>query len=183
MYLKIDKRKDMKMLNKLKNINLVLLALIALGFASCKKSSPNLVGGTGAPTIASVHTVSKTAVDSSRTSSVTTYNSSGVATTTTSPNLTPQTLPFDSTTMTGKGGNLYQIVGTNLGSVTSVTVNGVAAYFNLALASDNSVIFTVPATAPFGPGQSAKLVLTTLHGSVTYNFSILQPPPAMDQLC
>jgi len=179
MYLKIDKRKDMKMLNKLKNINLVLLALVVLGFASCKKGSPNIIGGTGAPTIASVHTVSKTAIDSTRTSSVTTYNSSGVPTTTTSPNYTPQVIGYDSTTMTGKGGNLYRIVGTNLGSVTSITVNGVSAYFNLALASDNSVIFTVPTTAPFGPGQSGKLVVTTLHGSVTYNFTILQPPPAI----
>ncbi|MGZ3754684.1 MAG: IPT/TIG domain-containing protein [Mucilaginibacter sp.] len=169
----------MKMLNKLKNLSWVLLALAVFSLASCQKTSPNLVGGTGAPTIASLHTVYKTVVDSTATTSTTTYSSTGVPTTTTSPNYNPKVVPFDSLTTSGKGGNLYRIVGTNLGSVTSITFNGVAAYFNRALASDNSVIVQVPTNAPFGATQAGTLVLTTLHGSVTYKFTVIQPAPTI----
>jgi hypothetical protein len=170
---------DMKMLNKIKNLNWILLALVAFSLASCQKTSPNLVGGTGAPTIASIHTVYKTVVDSTATTSVTTYSSTGVPTTTTSPNYTPKVVPFDSLTTSGKGGNLYRIVGTNLASTTGVTFNGVAAYFNLALSTDNSMIVTLPTNAPFGPSQAGTLVVTTLHGSVTYKFTVVQPAPTI----
>ena len=38
----------------------------------------------------------------------------------------------------------------------------------------------MPTNAPFGPTQAGSLVLTTLHGSVTYKFSVIQPPPVIN---
>lgn len=161
----------------LKTYTWIFSLLMMSAMVSCKKLEPNVIGSSGVPTITSVHTVSKTKVDSTLTSTTTTYNSSGVATTITTPNYSPQVIPFDSLTTTGKGGNLYRIVGTALGSVTNITFNGVKAYFNPAFVTDNSVIVSVPSTAPFGPTQAGSLILTTLHGSVTYKFTIQQPPP------
>jgi hypothetical protein len=155
-----------------------MFTLLIFSVASCKKQESNLVGGSGAPTISSVHTVSKSS-NPAQTSSITTYNSSGVATTTTTANNNTVVAAFDSLTTAGKGGNLYQIVGTNLGSVISVSFNGVNAYFNPALVSDNSILVTIPTTAPFNSSQSAVLSVTTLHGTATYKFSILQPPPTI----
>src|ERR1700735_69861 len=150
-------------LKQLKNLNWVLSALIVLGLASCKKMESNVVGTDGIPTITSVHTVSKT--DTSKTQrTITTINSAGVATTT-NEGFPINPVAFDSVTVSGKGGNLYQIVGTNLGSVTQVTFNGVVAYFNPAFITNNSVIVTLPTAAPFGPSQTGILALTTLHGT------------------
>jgi hypothetical protein len=159
-------------------LNWVLSVLMILGFASCKKESANVIGGKGAPTITSVHTVSKTDTSKKTLRTVTAIDANGNSTTTTVGSaINP--LPFDSVTTVGKGGNLYRIVGTNLGSVTQVTFNGVAAYFNPAYLTDNSVIVTLPTTAPFGPTQAGVLVLTTLHGKATFKFSVVQPPPTI----
>jgi hypothetical protein len=164
-------------LKQLKNLNWVLSALIVLGLASCKKLESNVVGTNGIPTITSVHTISKT--DTSKTQrTITTINSSGV-TTVTNEGFPINPAAFDSVTVTGKGGNLYQIVGANLGSVTNVTFNGVAAYFNPAYITNTSVIVTLPTTAPFGPTQAGVLALTTLHGTATFKFTIVQPPPTI----
>jgi hypothetical protein len=164
-------------LKQLKNLNWVLSALIVLGLASCKKMESNVVGTDGIPTITSVHTVSKT--DTSKTQrTITTINSAGVATTT-NEGFPINPVAFDSVTVSGKGGNLYQIVGTNLGSVTQVKFNGVVAYFNPAYITNNSVIVTLPATAPFGPTQSGVLAVTTLHGTADFKFTVVQPPPTI----
>jgi hypothetical protein len=44
------------------------------------------------------------------------------------------------------------------------------------------MIVTVPTTAPFGPNQSAMLMVKTLHGSASYKFTILQPPPVITSI-
>jgi hypothetical protein len=164
-------------LKQLKNLNWVLSALIVLGLASCKKMESNVVGTDGIPTITSVHTISKT--DTSKTQrTITTINSAGVATTT-NEGFPINPAAFDSVTVSGKGGNLYQIVGANLGSVTQVKFNGVVAYFNPAYITNNSVIVTLPTTAPFGTTQSGILALTTLHGTATFKFTVVQPPPTI----
>ncbi len=163
---------------QLKNINWVLSALMVLGFASCKKMESNVVGTNGIPTITSVHTISKTDTSKQTLRSVTKIDSSGNSTTTVvGAAINP--FPFDSVTTVGRGGNLYQIVGTNLGSVTQVTFNGVAAYFNPAYLTNTSVIVTLPTTAPFGPNQTGVLALKTLHGTATFKFTIAQPPPTI----
>jgi hypothetical protein len=167
-----------KVIFKSNKIAWMLSILMVVGVASCKKLEANLVGGTGAPTITAVHTVSKT-TNPAQTSSVTTYNSSGIPTTVTTNNTNNVVTAFDSITTVGKGGTLYRIQGTNLGSVTGITFNGVTAYFNDALVSDNSIIVAVPTTAPYGANQAGVLIVTTLHGSATYKFSIQQPPPTI----
>jgi hypothetical protein len=165
---------------KSKNLTWLLPALVILGFASCRKdNSLGYTPGTGAPVISSVRTLSKSTVDSSRTSSVTTYSSSGVITTTTNPDYSPEVTAFDSTTATGKLGNYYAILGSNLGSTTSVVINGVSVYVNPAWNSDNAVIFSVPSSVPYVQPQPNTIVLTTLHGKITYKFTVLPPPPTI----
>jgi hypothetical protein len=165
-----------------RNLYWVLSALLVFGFASCKKESATIVGGTGAPVITRVRTLNKNQVDSMLTTVATTYDTLGVAKTVTTPNVTPQVTPFDSTTTDGKKQNLYAIVGQNLGSATLVTFNGVSAYFNRALVSDNIIIVSIPQDVPTGADQSNKLVVTTLHGSVSFNFTVLTPPPTVSKV-
>jgi hypothetical protein len=167
-------KKDML---KSKNLYWILSVLMVFGFASCKKENANLVGGKGAPTITSVHTLSKT-LTSTDSTAVTVYDTTGKASTTQKANPNP-VVAFDSTTSVGTIGTQYVIHGTNLGSVTSVMFNGVAAYFNSALVSDNTIIVAVPSNAPFGSTQTNKITVTTLHGKVDYSFSILQPAPTL----
>jgi hypothetical protein len=165
-------------LKQLKKINWVVSALIILGLASCKKTESNVVGTNGIPTITSVHTVSKTDTSIKTIRTVTTIDSNGNSSTTVVGS-TVNPLPFDSVTTVGRGGNLYRIVGTNLGSVTQVTFNGVVAYFNPAYITNNSVIVTLPTTAPFGSTQTGELILTTLHGTAKFKFTVAQPPPTI----
>lgn len=157
----------------------MLPALALFGITSCKKdNSTGFTPGTGAPTISSVRTASKSVVDSSRTTTTVTYDNSGVPTSNTYQNLTPQTVAFDSTTATGKLGNWYAAKGTNLGSVSKILLNGVSIYFNRALVSDNSVPFNIPSTVPT-IGQKNTLQIVTLHGTATYSFTTLSPPPTI----
>lgn len=172
----------MKTLIKSKNLYWILSALMVFGYASCKKESATLVGGTGAPVITRVRTVTKFQVDSMLTTTTTTYDDKGVATTVTGNNYNPQTVAFDSTTTTGNKQNLYAIIGQNLGSVVTVKFNGVSAYFNTALVSDNTIIVAIPQDVPTGPDQTNKLVVTTLHGTVSYNFTVLTPPPTVSKV-
>ncbi len=162
---------------KSKNLYWLLSALIVFGFASCKKEHANLVGGTGAPVITSVSTLSKTVTNSSDSVSVTTYDNTGVPTTVKNP-APAQVVAFDSLTATGNKGNYYVIRGTNLGSVTSVQFNGISAYFNSALVSDNAIFVSIPSNVPT-VNQSNKITVTTLHGKVNFSFTVLTPPPTI----
>ncbi|MGZ3763269.1 MAG: hypothetical protein ACXVB0_17200 [Mucilaginibacter sp.] len=170
----------MKTLNfKFKNIGWVLSAFIVFGLASCKKEHANLVGGTGAPTVTSVHTLSKT-LTVPDTIVVTTYDNAGNVSTTKNPGSDP-VVAFDSTTVTGNKGNYYVIHGTNLGSVTKVLFNGVSAYFNPALVSDNTIVVNIPSNVPT-VGQTNKLTVVTLHGKVDFGFTVLTPPPTISSI-
>jgi hypothetical protein len=160
-------------------INLCGLSAILIVFASvsCKKyNSAGFTPGTGAPSITSVHTLSKTDT-TLRYDTVTAYNSSG-DTTLSLKQAPSQVSPFDSATTAGNLGNYYIINGSNLGGATSITFNGATAYFNRALISDNSIIVQVPSTTPYsGPQATDSLVVTTLHGKAYYKFNIIPPPP------
>ncbi len=161
----------------------ILPALVVFGMASCKKyNSLGFTPGTGAPTVSSVKTLSKVKTDTV-TQLTSTYSSTGVLTVDTFVNMTHQTIAaFDSTTVTGNLGNIYVLNGTNLGSATKLTINGVTVYFNRALISDNSIIFTIPTSIPYVQPQSNDIVVTTLHGTVTYKFTVLPPPPTIVSL-
>ena len=165
---------------KLRNLTWILSLLIGFGLASCKKeNSTGYTAGTGAPAITSVNKISKSVIDSSRTTSVTTYDASGNPTTVTTPNYSPQLVALDSATVTGDLGGYYVIKGSNLGSTTKIAINGVSIYFNRALSSDNSVVFNLPTNIPYVQPQANTIVLTTQHGSVTYKFTTLPPPPTI----
>lgn len=162
---------------------LAVSVLLVSGLASCRKDTngdvADSLSGKGAPSISSIRTVSKTVTDSTATTTVTTYDNTGKPTTVTNPNTNPQVTAFDSTTVTGNLGNNYAIIGSNLGSTTKIELNGVSIYFNRALSSDKNVIFSIPQTVPTIQPQPNTLVLTTLHGTVTYNFTVLPPSPTI----
>jgi hypothetical protein len=171
----------MKMkIKEMKNLSWILLALIAFGLASCRKdNSTGFTPGTGAPTITSVHTLSKS--DTSKTPlSTTTIDTSGNTTVNTTSTYVINPAAFDSVTTSGQKQNYYVIYGTNLGSTTKITFNGVVAYFNPALITDKSLIVSIPTTVPtVGASATNKIVVTTLHGSVAYNFTTLTPVPTI----
>jgi len=168
-----------KMILKSKNLTWILSALMILVVASCRKdNSLGFTPGTGAPTITSVHTLSKT--DTAKVQRViTTIDGSGVVTLD-SVGFPVSPTGFDSVTTTGNLQQYYVIHGANLGSTTNISFNGVTAYFNRALISDNSIIVNIPITVPTsGTAATNKLVVTTLNGSVTYSFTVLPPPPTI----
>lgn len=158
----------------------ILPALVIFSIASCKKgNSLGFTPGTGAPAITGVKTVSKTIQDTVA-QYATTYSSSGVITTDTTINTQHRTITaFDSTTATGNLGNEYVVNGTNLGSATKLTLNGVNVYFIRALVSDHSIMFSIPTNVPYVQPQPNTLVITTLYGSATYKFTVLPPPPTI----
>lgn len=160
-----------------KNFYWMLSILVVVAFASCQKY--NIIGftpGTGAPTISSVHTWNKTDT-SVYYDTVYTYDGSGNITQTLQAR-SGRLVPFDSVTTAGNLGWYYAIHGTNLGNTSSITFNGLSAYFNRALITDTTIIVQVPSKTPYyGPQANDSLVLTTLNGKAYYQFTILPPPP------
>jgi hypothetical protein len=151
--------------------------------ASCKKSEND-----APPQITGVQTISKIFVDSSlKTVNITytayvdstTHQTVYVIDSTVFPNTTPQVIPFDSAVTSGILQTQYSITGNNLASVTKIEFNGVNAYFNPTLATNTNIIVAVPSNAPWGANQPNTVVVTTLHGTATYSFSIQQPPPVI----
>jgi len=167
------------MILKSKNLTWILSALLVFGLASCRKdNSLGFTPGTGAPTIISVHTLSKS--DTSKTPTViTAIDANGnITKDTTGYAINPAA--FDSLTTSGNKQDYYVIYGKNLGSTTQITFNGVIAYFNRALISDNTLVVSIPTTVPtIGAGATNKLIVTTLHGSVAYTFVTLTPVPTI----
>jgi hypothetical protein len=155
-----------------KKINLfycLLSVLIALGAASCKKDKNE--GGKGAPTVTRVRLLSKVDTIANVIHRITLdsnniYNETRVK-------------PFDSTVTAGRLGNQYAILGTNLLTTKSVSFNGVSVYFNPGLATDESIIITIPQGVPYGASQVNKLKVVTMYGEVEFPFSIIQPPPVI----
>ena len=146
--------------------SIILLSVLAVSaFVSCKKDD----GGTGAPTVTRLRLLSRTDTIANVVHRIT-LDSSSVYNET-------RINPFDSTAVSGKLNTQYAIIGTNLLTTRSVSFNGVAAYFNPGLLTDNSIIITIPANTPYGPAQSNKLTIVTRYGTVDYNFGIQQPPP------
>jgi hypothetical protein len=150
----------------------VMLSLLVVSVFSCKKTD---TGGAGAPTITRVRTVTKNDTIQNVVKRIT-LDSSVTQTTT-------KLVGYDSTVVSGGLGNQYAIIGTNLLTTKSVTINGVSVYFNPALLTDHSIILTIPSLTstatqvPFGPDQTNKLIVTTKYGTVSFNFPVTQPPP------
>ena len=105
------------MILKSKNLTWILSALLVFGLASCRKdNSLGFTPGTGAPTIISVHTLSKS--DTSKTPTViTAIDANGnITKDTTGYAINPAA--FDSLTTSGNKQDYYVIYGKNLGSTT-----------------------------------------------------------------
>lgn len=151
-----------------------ILSLLLVIAISCKKNDN---GGTGTPTISRIRTLIKNDTVNGVVKRIT-LDSSITTTTTT-------LVGFDSTVTAGGLGNQYAIIGTNLLTTESLTINGVAVYVNPALLTDHSIIFTIPSLTstatqvPFGPDQSNKLIVTTNYGKVSYDFPVTQPAPVI----
>ena len=156
---------------------IAILVIVAAISASCKKyNSLGYTPGTGSPAIASVHTLSKTDT-TVRYDTILTYSASGTITQTIKA-YSGQANAFDSVTTAGYLGNYYAIIGSNLGTATMVSFNGVAAYLNRAWMTDNSIIVQIPSNAPAtGPKATDSLTVVTLYGTVHYKFAIIPPPP------
>jgi len=155
----------------------VFIAVLAI--ASCKKyDSLGYTPGSGAPTIASVHTWFKT--DSTpRFDTIVTYAPGGQPTYS-NKQYGPRPVPFDSVTTAGQLGNYYLIQGSNLGDATKVTFNGYVAYFNRAFSTDHSILVQVPSKTPYyGAQANDSLVVTTTHGVAAYKFTIIPPAPTV----
>jgi hypothetical protein len=171
----LNKYTDMKKIHMMKKL-MMLTGMLVLIIASCRKDNNGKFPGRGAPVVSYIRTVAKS--DSLGPITITTYDSSGVASTTSRGQGTT-IISADSTTASGKLNNTYAIIGKNLGSTTSIVMNGVIIYFNRALSSDNTLVFTIPSNVPFGPTEPNTIIITTLYGKVTYPFTIVTPPPVL----
>jgi len=156
---------------------IAILVVVAATSASCKKyNSLGFTPGTGAPSITSVHTLSKTDT-TVRYDTILTYTASGAVVKTIKAS-SGKVNAFDSVTTAGYLGNYYVIMGANLGSATTVSFNGVPAYLNRAWMTDNSIIVQIPTNAPAtGPKATDSLTVVTLNGKAYYKFAIVPPPP------
>lgn len=171
---------------KYKQIIWVLVLLAPVLIISCNKKDAYMgyTPGKGAPTITSVHTLSKTVYNDTTVTTHQSYDTSGKLTTVVDTVVGNSTAGFDSVTTVGNLGNLYVIHGTNLGSATGVYFNGTQAYFNRALGSDETIVVQVPSVGVPTSGTAATdtLTVTTLYGMAKYHFVILAPPPTINAL-
>lgn len=144
----------------MKNLKLIFFYCIlsfvtVLGISSCKKND----GGDGPPTITRIRTV----FQSSQT--------------------TQTIVAFDSTTTQGKIGTTYAIVGNNLSTTQSITINGIPIYFNSALASNTTLQFSLTNTVPYSNASTNNmLTVVTAHGTVSTPFIIEQPLPGISSV-
>ena len=147
-------------------IQAVMAAIVIVtGFSACKKDQ-----NTAAPILERVRTLAR--IDTTFKEIPITLDSNKYA--------NVYTRVANDVTVTGARWNAqYMLVGKNLQTVLSITLNGVSLYFNPALVTDNNVIFTVGADVPYGANQSGKLVVKTKYGTAELDFGLLQPFPVI----
>jgi len=165
-------------------ISSLLLVILGILAVACNKKDDYLgyKPGTGAPTITAVHTLGKTLHDTLVTE-IKSYDSSGELTSRSDTNANHvSVVPFDSVTTAGNKGDYYVIHGTNLGDATTVSFNGISAYFNRSLSTDQTIVVQIPNNVPTsGPQATDTLRIVTLHGTVNYHFVVVSPPPTIAQ--
>jgi xyloglucan-binding protein len=79
-------------------------------------------------------------------------------------------------------GTLIVIQGSNFEGLQHVYFNGMDAPFNAALNSGTNIIISVPSNAPTAPplnSVSNTIMVVTNHGSASYTFTLILPPPAI----
>ncbi len=83
---------------------------------------------------------------------------------------------LDSTITQGVRGNLYVLSGANLLGTQRVFFNETEAYFNPALVTENNIFVAIPQDAPYFDA-SDQIMIETINGEATLDFSIAQPAP------
>ena len=147
---------------------LVALAAVILGFSACKKDDKE--GNKAAPIVERVRTLSK--LD-------TTYKETRVTLDSNKYGNVVTRVGNDETVTGARWNAQYMLVGQNLLTTLSITLNGVSLFFNPALVTETGVIFTVANDVPYGSDLPNKLKVTTKYGSVEYSFGLLQPYPVI----
>jgi hypothetical protein len=156
--------------NNLKACIIVILACFLSGIYACKKTN---TGVKAAPIVTRVRTLSK---------NDTIYGLQKVTLDSSKYGYTYTKSALDQTVTTAQLNTEYAIVGQNLLTTTSITLNGVSLYFNPDFTTPNSVIFQVGTDVPYGPEQKNILTVTTKYGSTNYTFGVQQPPPVITNI-
>ncbi|MHA4806850.1 glycan-binding surface protein [Flavitalea flava] len=82
-------------------------------------------------------------------------------------------------------GQWVVLEGNNLKNAVQILLDGVPVPFNHALFSDTSAVVQIPTVIPFNSvaaGDLNTIKYSTTSGSVTFNFSIVVPPPAITNI-
>jgi hypothetical protein len=88
----------------------------------------------------------------------------------------------DSTVTSGQLNHQYALLGNNLRTLKTITINGVSNAFLPGLLTNTSVIFTIGSNIPFGSTGPNNFVITTESGTASFNFPIQQPPPIITSI-
>lgn len=147
---------------------IVLVAMMTIGLSSCKKDNNEAIKA--APIVERVRTLTKN--DTTYKEIRVTLDSNKYANVVTK-------VPNDATVAGARWNSQYILVGQNLLTTLSVTINGVAVFFNPAFVTETNLFFTVGTDVPYGPDQPNKLKVTTKYGTAEYDFGLLQPFPTI----
>ena len=149
-----------------------ILVLLLAG-AACKKT--NTPGG---PSIASLRTLSQT-----DTANVTIqYKVDSTFKIVDSSYQRIFVVPADSTVVSGQLGHQYAILGHNLGTLKTITINGVSNPILPGVVTNTSAVFTVASNIPFGSTGPNNFVITTSGGTASFTWPIQQPPPVITSI-
>jgi hypothetical protein len=91
----------------------------------------------------------------------------------------------DSSITTGQLGDYIVIQGHGFSGLQQVLFNNASASFNSALNSDQNITIQIPVDAPNAatdPNVPNTLQVITDHGSATYKFTLVLPPPAITSI-
>src|SRR5215831_6741115 len=91
----------------------------------------------------------------------------------------------DSTFTQALPGSIVVVQGANFSGLQAVFFNNTNANVNVALASTTKITVTIPTTAPTeatDPNVPSTLKVVTDHGTATYKFVLLAPPPAINAI-
>ncbi len=91
----------------------------------------------------------------------------------------------DSSFVRALPGTMILITGENLQGISSITFNGLSAYFNPAYNTNTHVIITIPDETPSeatDPKVPNEIRIKTDHGEAVFTFAIDIPPPSIETI-
>jgi hypothetical protein len=160
----------------MKSLKLYILFFLAglLGLAACHKDNRS----SGAPAISRIRLTSQT--DTLDKTMPIRTDSTGQLVDSSYTRIT--LVGFDSTASSGQLSHQYAIIGTNLGTLRTITINGVDNPILPGLVTNTSAIFSVAPNIPFGSTGPNNFVVTTAGGSASFTWPIQQPPPVISSI-